>query len=86
MSILINARVEVVVDRDPDGGTEVAVFVDGNRVDDAEVTVIDPGAGYDRRDWVDMWREGLYKSTRDAGLAIDEAFNNYANSEWITES
>lgn len=44
-------RLEVVVWRDPDEGTDVAVFVDGQRVQEAEVTVIDPGRGHTRTDW-----------------------------------
>lgn len=44
--------IEVLVYRDPDGDTEVTVFLDG-QVLAALVEVIDPGAGHCLSDWID---------------------------------
>lgn len=45
------ARIEILVNRDPDGGTDTNVYVDGESVGYDEY-VIDPGWGYDWEDWV----------------------------------
>lgn len=44
-------RIEALIDRDPDGGTEVQLFIDGTRVSFDEYG-IDPGWGYEWDDWV----------------------------------
>lgn len=43
-------RIEVLTVRDPDGATEVRVFVDGHEVEYSGET-IDAGAGHTRADW-----------------------------------
>lgn len=53
-------KVEVITVRDPDGGTEVYVLVDGVEIE-AVAYDIDAGYGHDWEDW---------KGTRDANLAI----------------
>lgn len=55
----MSAKIETIVVRDPDGPTDVYVFVDGVPVESVEY-VIDAGAGH----WWESWRE-----TRDANLA-----------------
>lgn len=52
-------KVESIVVRDPDGPTDVYVFVDGKPVESVEY-VIDAGAGHYWEDW---------RETRDANLA-----------------
>ena len=55
----MSAKIETIVVRDPDGPTDVYVFVDGVPVKSAEY-VIDAGAGWDWEDW---------RARRDANLA-----------------
>lgn len=45
--------VEIVHYRDPDSSCDVAVFVDGERIADNDLTMIsiDPGAGHSRGEW-----------------------------------
>lgn len=43
-------RLEVLVIRDPDGGTDVEVFIDGEPWAYAE-EVVDPGRGHVRSEW-----------------------------------
>lgn len=45
-------EVEILHVRDPDGGCDITVLVDGERVQYEEVTV-DPGRGHDRADWLE---------------------------------
>lgn len=48
-------RVEVVVYRHPDlsgsDGTNVTVFLDGVRVDEPEIVLVDPGRGHELDEW-----------------------------------
>ena len=50
----MSAPVEVVAVRDPEGGTDVTMFVGGKRVDDATVYTVDAGRGWDADDWMHM--------------------------------
>jgi len=43
--------IEILHERDSDGGCELTVFVDGQRVDNVHTVDIDPGRGYTREDW-----------------------------------
>jgi len=43
-------RIEVAVVRDPDGGTDIQVFINGAGVSFEEFTV-DAGAGFDQESW-----------------------------------
>lgn len=44
-------KIEVLVVRDPDGGTDLQLWVDGEPTDAWSVEVVDPGAGHMRSDW-----------------------------------
>ncbi|ASR39979.1 hypothetical protein BAY61_32380 (plasmid) [Prauserella marina] len=78
-----NLRVEVVIDRDPDNGTEAAVFLDGEP-HVAEVTVVDPGRGYELAEW----RENADYNAQDASPAaaalIRKWFADAEPSQFIT--
>lgn len=76
-------RLEVVVDRDPDAGTEVVAFVDGvpHR---AEVTVADPGAGWRLADWHETGHRLAAAASPHAGAYIRGWFAHYEDSEFIT--
>lgn len=61
-------RVEVVIDRDPDGRTDAAVFLDGVR-SKPEITVVDPGARTPART---AWRADARYHARRASPAAAE--------------
>jgi hypothetical protein len=48
-------KVLVVATREPDGGTEIDVFVDGARIPDEDLDLVhvDAGRGYDWEDWAE---------------------------------
>lgn len=76
-------RIEVVIDRDPDNDTEARVFLDGKpRM--AEVTVVDPGRGYELAEW----RENADYNAQDASPAaaalIRQWFADAESSQFIT--
>ncbi|WP_370973928.1 hypothetical protein [Amycolatopsis sp. cg9] len=76
-------RLEVVVDRDPDAGTEVAAFLDGVP-HPAEVTVVDPGAGHRLADWRETGRGLADKASPNAAARIRGCFAAYEDNEFIT--
>jgi len=47
----VTPEVEVLVERDPDGGTDVTVFLDGVRVTAWTEETVDPGRGHLRSEW-----------------------------------
>lgn len=62
-------RLELVVVRDPDGGTDVTVLVDGVQLDDYDEYVIDAGRGYTFSDWTES-REEAIASASPAAAAL----------------
>ncbi|MGW4527816.1 hypothetical protein [Amycolatopsis sp. NPDC004378] len=76
-------RLEIVVDRDPDAGTEVAAFLDGvpHR---AEVTVVDPGAGHLLTDWRATGRHHAETAGPHAAAHIRDRFAAYEDNEFIS--
>lgn len=79
-------RTEVVVDRNPDGATDVRVWRDSEDVtDDPDTTivVIDPGSGWDREEWEDHSDlDGLSEEPKAHALGLKDV---YADSEYITD-
>ena len=47
----VTPQVEVLVERDPDGGTDVTVFLDGVQVTGWTEETVDPGRGHLRSEW-----------------------------------
>lgn len=45
-------RIEIFGERDPDGGTDIDLYING-QFTIAEEYILDAGAGYDWSDWVD---------------------------------
>jgi hypothetical protein len=84
-------KIEIAVDRDPDGGTNIAVFIDGVEakwVEDYTVDDVDPGAGYTRTDWdeatVAIKENADFSEAFKAQLLEWRA--GYENSSFITDS
>lgn len=48
---MADPKIEILVVRDPDDGTDVIVFVDGVEMEVTE-EMVDPGAGYVRSEWI----------------------------------
>lgn len=77
-------RVEVVIDRDPDGGTDVAVFLDGVR-SKPEVTVVDPGARTPARaEWRADARYHARRASPAAAELIRAWFDAAEDSDFVT--
>jgi hypothetical protein len=77
--------IEVVVDRDPDAGTDVTVFVNGEPVQVLSYTV-DPGYGATRSDWLENREMLAATATPKAAELITSLFDRYAdNYEFIAE-
>lgn len=80
-------QIDVIVYRDPDGDTELSVFLDGRRLsaDDFTQHTIDPGAGWTRAEWNERIAETEAmpsSALRDELLA---ALGDSAGSEFITD-
>jgi hypothetical protein len=84
-------RIEVLTVRDPDGYTDVSVFIDGRALEYTDETV-DAGAGHDRGEW-DEYTETVRTTTsytpafRDAVLAArqDPPGEQYITDWYETE-
>lgn len=58
-------KIEVLIVRDPDGGTNLTIWVDGVESNDYVEQVIDPGYGHQRSDW----NEGTESIRNDESLS-----------------
>lgn len=74
----------MVVYRDPDNGTEVAVFVDGRRDENVGITVVDPGRGHTRADWDDSAALALEGASPAAVELLTDWYAQAENSPHIT--
>jgi hypothetical protein len=81
----IGPRIEIIVWRDPDSSNEVAVFVDGVAIDNAEVINIDPGAGCSRSDWEESAAGAVAAATPAAAVLIADWFGLAGDSSYITD-
>lgn len=77
-------RVEVLVSRHPDAGTDIEVFIDGARVENPEVTVVDPGCGWDREDWDESAAEALAAASPAAAELLTGWYGSAGESPYIT--
>jgi hypothetical protein len=77
-------RVEVIGDRDPDGGTALYVFLDGVPIT-ARIDVIDPGAGYTRADWEEQVRQAREHFSPAAAAKAVELYEAAADSKYIED-
>jgi hypothetical protein len=82
-------KVLVIATHDPDGGTWIDVFVDGQRIrDDAlDVVPVDAGRGYTWDDWKENRDHWLDRSQREHGRrarsAVEAAFDDPPGGGWI---
>jgi hypothetical protein len=82
-------RVLVVATRDPDGGTEIDVFVDGRliRDEDLDLVHVDAGRGYDWEDWAEHRDHWLDRAAREHGpralSAVKAAFDDPPGGEYV---
>lgn len=75
-------RVEVVVNRDPDIGVEVDVFLDG-AAHEAELTVVDPTGGQRLDGWRETCRRRADVASPAAAARIREQFAAYESSAYL---
>ncbi|MFF0818630.1 hypothetical protein ACFYVR_26305 [Rhodococcus sp. NPDC003318] len=74
--------VETIVVRDPDGGTDVSVFVDGAEVETTEY-VVDAGAGHDWQSWREQRDGCLVAASQGARAALVEAFTDPPGGQYV---
>lgn len=81
----VDAQVEVVVYRDPDGrgadGVDVRVFVEGNPVG-VRLFVVDPGAGYSLAEWNNDRAIAVQEASPAAAEVIGELYDTGADTEF----
>lgn len=76
-------KLELVVVRDPDGGTYIDAFVNGAPVQATEY-VIDAGAGYEWDEWKEARDEDLAAASSQAVReALESAYGNPPGSQYI---
>jgi hypothetical protein len=79
-------KIEVLVVRQPDGGTVVQLWLDGEPSDAWSVEEVDPGLGHMRTYWDEQTREvselGYSEQFREA---VVTARNDWAGSQFITD-
>ena len=68
-------RLELVVVRDPDGGTDVTVLVDGVQIDDYDEYVIDAGRGYTFSDWTESREEAIASASPAAAALLASSYD-----------
>lgn len=78
------ARVEVVGYRDPDYETEIAVFVNGVRVE-PETTIADPGAGYSLSEWRESGEDFAAQASSAAAEKIREYWACGEQSKYVED-
>jgi hypothetical protein len=79
------ARVEVIHDRDSDGGCDVAVYIDGKEV---EFTFfdIDPGRGHIRSEWDEETTSSIAGASPDVAVIVKALRDDAAeNNNHITD-
>ena len=71
-------RIELVIVRDPDGGTDATMFLDGAELADTDVSeyVIDAGRGHVYRDWIES-RDCVVESASPAAAELLRASYDY---------
>jgi hypothetical protein len=80
----VTGRVEVVGYRDPDGGTEIVVFVDGQKVAVDDETVVDPGStARTLAEWNDSRDEAQARASFAAAEQIHEFYELGAETQFI---
>ena len=78
------ALVEVIVVRDPDGGTDVTVLIAGEQLD-ADEYLVDAGAGWVWEDWAQHRDDCLASSSPKARQVLLEAFTEPPGGNYVTD-
>lgn len=78
------SSIEVIVVRDPDGPTEIQVFVDGFPRTVTEYHV-DPGAGWTWTDWTRARDDNLANASHAARAALRKVYANPPGGEYISD-
>lgn len=77
--------IELVVVRDPDGGTDVHTFYRGVPVSHTEY-IVDAGAGYSTEDWEEARAAYLAQASSEVvRAAVAEAMTDPPGAEYISE-
>ena len=80
--------IEILHVRDPDGNCTVEVWVDGEPTDDFMMADVDPGRGYERRDWEET-KDYIAGPDFDGSPAFKaaaaQAYEEWADNKYIEE-
>ena len=75
---------EVIAVRDPDGGTDLYLFVDGEQVE-AQETIVDAGAGYDRDSWKEARDTNLANASDNAWVLLRGVYADPPGGEYVSD-
>ena len=87
-------RIEIIHGRDSDGGCDIDVFTNGHRAGGVEIATIDPGWGYEFRDYAESLATMIVNSTpavadilyENALYALDDKYvSDTPNDERVTQ-
>ncbi len=76
-------RLELVVIRDPDGGTDVTVFADGVVIDDYDEYVIDAARGHTFGDWTESRAEAIASASPAAAAMLAASYDDPPGYQYI---
>ncbi len=76
-------RLEMVVVRDPDGGTDVTLFLDGVVFDDVTEFVVDAGAGHTFGDWTEARDDAVAVASGAAAALLAASFDHPPGHRYI---
>lgn len=79
-------RVELVGLRDPDGDTDITVFLDGQQVTTTEQTIVDPGKGWDLDDWRESRDDAATQASPAAAALIRCMYDAGETSEFVRDT
>lgn len=82
-------RLELVITRDPDGGDEIDIYVDGVPVAQTDIEVrtfhIDAGAGYSWDDWVDSRADDVAQASEPVARMLTELALDPPGEQYIED-
>lgn len=79
-------RLEVVIVRDPDGGTDATTFVDGVQVDDYDEYIVDAGRGHTYSDWIESRDCAMAAASPAAAALLAQCYDNPPGSQYIDDA
>jgi hypothetical protein len=76
-------RIEILVVRDPDGDTDLMIWIDGQRTEQVDTYEVDAGRGYPYSEWRDARDYDVERASVNAKPMIAAAFDDPPGREYI---